>query len=291
MTRRLIAFGIAVVWVVGWVCVAEGQSLSERINNARQSMSNRAAADPAAQALQLNRRKMAQQLPTVTLEDIAARDAVTWLENVADLKVLVNWDRMLQEEGISGDTNVAVVGRNLTAEAALDMILKQVTIDSPLMWEVTPWYVRVITKAQADANPVLRVYPIGDLLINVPNFTNAPDFDLQSISQSGAGGGGGGGGGGQSLFDDEDEDEDEEETRANRAEEIANLIRESVQPDIWRANGGLHSAITVYQERSGLRPVYRGPAPSGVRAPRPTFRERRKSDPDALYRFKTQSGR
>jgi hypothetical protein len=292
----------------GWE--SRGQSLSDRISNAKKSMVSRAASDPTAQALRLNQLKMKQQLPTVSLEGLTASDAMEWLENTADIEVLVNWNRMFEEEGISGDTEVLVAGKNLTVEVAMDMILKQVAIDAPLMWEVTPWYIRVITKKQANANPVLRVYPIGDLLINVPNFTNAPDFDLQSISQSGAGGGGGGSS--SSLFDDEDEDEDDEATRTNRAEEIADLIRQSVEPDIWRANGGLYSVITVYQANliirapdyvhkqiggssisvspagSGLRPVTRGAAPIGTRTPRPSYRERRKTEPDTLYRIPTR---
>lgn len=307
MSKTIIAFVLAATLLFGFS--ANAQSLSERIAGARKSIAANAGSDPSSQALRLNRRKMLAQLPTVDLKNITAEEAVTWLESIADIKVLVNWQRVLEEEGISSETEVVVVGKNLTTQAALDMILRQIAIDTPLMSEVTPWYIRIITKAQADANPILRVYPIGDLLITVPNFDQAPDFDLQSISQSGGSSGGGGGSGGN-IFDDNEEDDDEEGgSRDERAETIASLIRESVQPDIWRANGGLHSAITVYGDSLIVRaPLYvhreigGDPLPSlttsssfsgGQRTgaqrtyQKPeTYRERRRRSPDTLYKSK-----
>jgi hypothetical protein len=100
------------------------------------------------------------------------------------------------------------------------------------------------------------VYDVSDIVMRLPNFTNAPSFDLnEALSNTSSGGSGnsGGGGGGSSggIFTDDNEDdgEDEDSTKAERGESIAELIRETIEPDIWQENGGAYASVRFYDGR------------------------------------------
>src|SRR6185503_6157707 len=98
-------------------------------------------------------------------------------------------------------------------------------------------------------NTLTRVYDIRDLIIEVPDFTNAPTFNLQSQSSS-TSGGGGGGGGGQSLFGGGgggQGGEQQQRTRQQLVEDITRLITETVAPESWRDAGGTVGSVRELQ--------------------------------------------
>jgi type II secretory pathway component GspD/PulD (secretin) len=98
--------------------------------------------------------------------------------------------------------------------------------------------VMISTERDLQKSTAIRAYDIRDLLVYVPNFTDAPEFDLGSALDSGGGGGGAFGSGG----DDED---DADEIREEMIESITTLIRDSVgQKDEWQENGGTISAVS-----------------------------------------------
>ena len=209
------------------------------------------AAQTAAQAR--TNQSLRQQVPAqVNIAGIAARDAIQWISTVSDLPIVVNWEK-LSAEGIDPAQQVQITGVNLTAEGAIRQVMNQIALDSNLVMEISPWYVEVMTKTQADQNAVIIVYPIGDLMMTVPNFTEAPEFDLSQISQ---GGGGQGGGGGGNLFRETDTEE-VVETEEERGGRVADLIRQTVEPELWRENGGLYGSITYFNKHLIVRaPMY-----------------------------------
>ena len=119
---------------------------------------------------------------------------------------------------------------------------------------------------------VAEVYDVRDLLVQVPQFTNAPSFDLRealSNTSSGGGGSGGGGGEGSGLFADDDADQDAPPlTRAEREEQLAQLVRDVIEPDLWQANGGEHSRLFI---RNGLM-IVRAPRYVHQQIGRPVYR-------------------
>ena len=51
-------------------------------------------------------------------------------------------------------------------------------------------------------------------------------------------------GGDESIFSDDDDDDDGgDEERDQRVQDLLDLIRNTIEPDSWRANGGLDAAI------------------------------------------------
>lgn len=242
---------------------ASAQSLSDRIEQVRRQR----------QAQQAQQRTEARQSASarVTLGDrldgVPAREAIEYLANAGDLPILVDWDR-LAEMGIDPQQEVRVVGRGLTLGRALKMVMTQIEGIEELVLEKNPYYVRVLTKTQANRNPELRIYPIGDLLVQIPHYEGAPELDLQNLSQitGGTGGGGGsgglGGGGGQSIFEDNNRSQDDRGggygddgmgTKRQRALELADLVRNTVEPDIWRVNGGSYGSVQVYGDNLVVR--------------------------------------
>src|SRR5439155_4614282 len=83
-------------------------------------------------------------------------------------------------------------------------------------------------------------------IIEVPDFNQAPTFNLQSQSNSASGAGGGGGGGG-SLFGGggggSSQDTTNQRTRQQLVEDITKLITETVAPDSWRDAGGTIGSV------------------------------------------------
>lgn len=206
------------------------------------------AAD-ASQSRLLNTR-----LPELRFDAVSLRDAIDFLRDTAGLNVHVNW-QALEATGVAGDTQVSLNLRNVAARKALQMVLNEAAGDATLTYYVADNVVHVTTRAEADRQHVTRIYPVGDLLVEIPNFTNAPTLDIETGSgggESGGGGGrgGGGGGGGGDLFGagGDAAGGDAPQTRAERADALIQLITSVIEPDVWQQNGGTAS-IVIFQDR------------------------------------------
>jgi hypothetical protein len=133
-------------------------------------------------------------------------------------------------------------------------LLDQLAPEDRLIVDPAERYLRVSTQRDADRRTVTRIYPVQDLLVEVPQF-EGPEFGLQqalSNTESGGGtgfegnnggGGGFGGGGGGGLFDPDAEPGDTGTSVSQRGEALAQLVRDTIEPEIWQANGGEHAAV------------------------------------------------
>jgi len=189
---------------------------------------------------------MRSSVERALLEEVPARQAFDWWSNITGISLVVN-GRQLELIGVDGDAPINIGLHQVTAAQLLGLMLDQITIDEPLLYETTEHYVLVTTRDAALRNTVVRVYPIDDLLMEVPDFDDAPTFDLQSaLSNTNSGGGAAGGGGSDNIFGDFENDEEPRKTRTERGEEIAQLIRDTIEPDIWIENGGLYASIKYF---------------------------------------------
>jgi hypothetical protein len=93
-------------------------------------------------------------------------------------------------------------------------------------------------------------YPMADLLFTVPDHTDAPSFDLTQITQASTGGGGGSAAG--SLFKEQTTSAPAM-TRAQKMEQIAQTIRQIVEPDLWRENGGVVASMSTFGDALVIR--------------------------------------
>ncbi|MFQ5490100.1 MAG: hypothetical protein ACE5GE_05195 [Phycisphaerae bacterium] len=186
------------------------------------------------------------QAVAVNYEEATFEEVVDDLSKKLDANLTVLWPD-LENLGIDRDTEVSLqLTSQITFKKALEQVLEIVGgTDAELSYVVSDGLIKVASKSLLDRDVLVEVYDIRDLLMVIPDFTDAPEVDLSS--QSGGGGGGGGGGGqGEPIFSDDDDgdDENEDEVRDQRIEDLLFLIRDTIQPDTWRANGGQAASVT-----------------------------------------------
>ncbi len=177
---------------------------------------------------------------TIAFDGTALTDAVEYLRDVTGINISVNW-RALEEAGISKTDPVSLKLKNVTLRQVVKLMLENVSPGN-LAYYVDGNILYVTTKELARKNMVTRVYHIEDLIVDLPQFDQAPDFNLQNKSSTSGqgGGGGGGGGGGQGLFGGGQNSQKEEvvTTREERAQELIDLITSTIERDVWEVNGG-----------------------------------------------------
>ncbi len=175
-------------------------------------------------------------------------NVIDYLRNTTGVNFFVNWTA-LEAAGVDQNAPITLQLTNVPADQALELVLQQVGNEfDPVSFSIIEGIVRISTARDLQKTTDIRNYDIRDLLVQVPNFTDAPEFDLQDAlsNTNSGGGGGGGGGGGDGLFGDDDDDEDDQDqpTRAELIEQITTLIQDTVgTQEEWAVYGGDVSSI------------------------------------------------
>lgn len=243
------------------------QSLKQRITDYRQRKQQQEKQQAAQQQVQLQsvQRKLHSVIGPVRFENQSARNAIDWWSKTTGISIVLHWKNM-QNQGIEEDAPIHLNLNRVPANLVLQIILSQMAPpETHLIFEPTPWYVHIMTRTDALKRPVTRVYYMGDLLVNIRDFNKAPKFNLESALGSGGSSSGksgsSSGSSGNSLFggDDDDDDDDDDDnssssssrsrSKENMAYDIAQLIRDSIEPDIWFENGGQYGSIRYYEGR------------------------------------------
>ncbi len=149
----------------------------------------------------------------INVDNARLDNVIEYLRKVTTLNITVNWNA-LAAVGVAQDTPISLNLSNVRAEQALRLVLQQAGAGSfdPIGFSINDGIIELSTQADLKRTVETRVYDIRDLLVQVPNFEDAPPFDLnQALSNTGSGGstessrgggnnnnnsGGGGGGGG-----------------------------------------------------------------------------------------------
>jgi len=192
----------------------------------------------------------------IDLNEVPAKLALEMWSLQTDVPLVINW-AAFENEGIDPDAPITLRLQRVPAEQALRLIIRQMHPDpigdDRLIVQVEEWYVQVMTRGEALQNSVTQMYFIGDMLMDIPDF-EGPEFDLnQALSNTNSGGsgnsGGGnsGGGGGNDFFNEDDQNNEPQLTREEKAEAIAQIIRDTIESDIWVENGGEYASIRYYR--------------------------------------------
>jgi uncharacterized membrane protein YgcG len=189
-----------------------------------------------------------RETPAVKLDSVALKDALDFVQDLSGANLHVNW-AALQAAGVTKDAVIDLHLRGVPLRKVLSVILSEAAAgNAVLTYYVDDNVIEITTLELADKVLITRVYPVDDLIMDVPDFTNAPSFDLTQSQGSGGttvGAGGGGGGGGSSsgsLFGGGGggggSDNSSNTTRAQKAQQLVDLITSIVRPEIWTTNGG-----------------------------------------------------
>ncbi|MFG0298833.1 MAG: hypothetical protein ACF8K1_04440 [Phycisphaerales bacterium JB047] len=185
--------------------------------------------------------KMRETRMPVEFNDNAFEDVVAFIGSTTSIDIDVDWES-LADIGVDPDTPVDLTLKNVQIDVLLDRVLSKVSDPTlPAGWAIQDGILTIASDEVLRLNTVLETYDIRDLIFAVPDFDNAPEFDLQSAVQAA---GGGGGGGGQSPFSGGGQDAQNLATREDRVTAIIDLIQANVDPDGWTALGGDTSSVT-----------------------------------------------
>ena len=173
----------------------------------------------------------------VNFTDTPLSSVVTFLNAVTQLNFDVDWEK-LSEAGIDRETQVSLNLSNVPVRIVLERVLEKVSGNggAGAWYAINDGVVMISSREDINKRKSLQIYDIRDLLIEVPDYANAPEFDLQSVLQST---GQQGGGGGQSPFRDNGEQEPgNRRTLEERTDELINIITTNVDEQGWQENGG-----------------------------------------------------
>jgi uncharacterized membrane protein YgcG len=190
------------------------------------------------------RAALERDTPQIKLDSVSFKDALDFVEDFSGANLHVNWNA-LQGAGVTKDAVIDLHVRGVPLRKVLNLILSEAAAgNTTLTYYIDDNVIEITTLEVADKVLITRVYPVEDLLMDVPDFTDAPKFDLtQQNNSSGTTIGGSGGNGGNSssgsLFGGGGSDEETKgPSRTERAQQLVDLITSVVRPDIWQANGG-----------------------------------------------------
>jgi hypothetical protein len=204
----------------------------------------------ASAAANPTRRALNQTLPELKFDGVSFADALDFLRDVSGANISVNW-KAVNGIGVTADQTVNLRLRQVSLRKALALLLGEVGGGDTLTYDVDEGVIDITTRELADHRMITRVYPIEDLIMEIPDFTDAPQFSLDAAANQGQGGGGGGGaggsgGGGQvsvanSLFANganQTTTSDPGKSKTERAQDLIDLIENLISSDVWKENGG-----------------------------------------------------
>ena len=134
-------------------------------------------------------RQLDRSLPEMKFTGVTFGEAIDFLRDVSGLNIHVNW-KVLEGASVTADTPVNIRVRAVTMRKVLNLLLSEASGGDTLAWYVDGGVIEITTKEMADKKMYTKVYPVDDLIMDVPEFDNAPNFSLQSTTQQGQGSGG-----------------------------------------------------------------------------------------------------
>jgi len=200
---------------------------------------------------QLERATMIQLLKPVTVEltDQRLEDVITYLSGVTGADIQAHWMDDTHAIGLDPDQPINLKARNASALSIIERALEQAATSfgepGSATWQFTRYgSFEIGPKERLNAHRRVELYDINDLLMEIPDFAEAPTFDLNSVLQSS---GGRGGGGGRSPFSGGNQDDQRERIpRTELADNIINIITDIVETEQWELNGGDGATIRFY---------------------------------------------
>ncbi len=198
-----------------------------------------------------------QVMPDVTFQDTPLETVMNWLQDVTKLNIIPQW-QILEDAGLKRDKPISIQAHNLRLTQVLWLIMSEAGgSDMKLAYRASGNLLVFSTAEDLNKEMITKVSDVADLLIQLPMASNQPLFDVtQGMGQNGGtiGGGGTSGGmfqsgtstGGQYGGNGSTNQQDTQQTHDAAMEKLIALIRDVVEPDSWRENGGAGS-ISAFQ--------------------------------------------
>ena len=160
------------------------------------------ASAPATQPAPTETTDRLQKVMQANFEQNSLEAVLEYIADLTEENIIVNWQALLLV-GVEKDLPITLNVKDVTAEKVLNLVLMQASAAAgdldPIGWQRDEGVVMVSTERELKRNTELAVYDIRpllyrDLLVQVPDFKDAPSFDL-TVGLSNTHGSGGGGAG------------------------------------------------------------------------------------------------
>lgn len=192
---------------------------------------------------------------TVEFKEHRLEEVVRFVAELTGAEIEPMWLDDTNPQGLDKDKQITLKANGVTALRLLERVLEKSTEDGSSKtntWQMTEGgAIQIGPKVRLNVDKRLEIYDIADLLLVVPEFANAPKFDLQSVLSSGSGGGGG-----QSPFQDNQNTGQQGNVttignadilpKKDRAEDLVKIIEEYVETEQWLSQGGSGGSIKYY---------------------------------------------
>jgi hypothetical protein len=174
---------------------------------------------------------------------------LNYVRKAGKVNMVVNW-KALEQSGIEKTSGVSLKLRRATLATVLDLVMEQVNGNrdkySRAYWIIEKGIVKITTGNMLNRKTVTKSWDISDLTHPVEDHS-APKMSFDSVKEKDDADDDTDDGG---LFEDLDEDDDDGEdgkvTRKQMEEKIVEMVKESIDRDMWKDAGGKGS-IAVYQ--------------------------------------------
>jgi hypothetical protein len=185
---------------------------------------------------------------SISLKDTSLEAAFRFVTDVTGADIEIMWADDRNATGLDKEQTISLEFQRGSALTLVERILEKAgdsTGSGSSTWQLSEsGSLQVGPRSRLNQWKRVVLYPINDLLLELPRFGNAPELDLQNVLQQS---GQGGGGGGQSPFNDQDEETDPRRPLADRAAEIVDLLQQLVEPEQWVDNGGDGGSMRFFQ--------------------------------------------
>jgi hypothetical protein len=193
-------------------------------------------------------RQLSTNIPELRFQGVTFGDAIDFIRDVSGANITVNW-KAIESTGVTRDSQVNLHLTAIKLRKALEMLLTEVAGGDSVTYVVDQGVIEVTSRELADKMLITRVYPVEDLIMVIPDFTDAPGFSLEAAQNGGGGGSSSSSGqGGQAMVANQlftgtgqAGNTEQVKTKSERAQELVDLIEAVVFPDIWKENGGTSS--------------------------------------------------
>ena len=241
------------VWVIAAITFPTfGQTLTERIAAIKKQ---RAAEQQAAQtARELNpKAKLLQALVyhtlTVNFDQTPAREVFDYLGTTLGINLVARYSDDNIGHGIDPQTPITLSAEDMFAIEVLELVLEQCAAVEGCTWQLRDSFLEVGTKDRLSSPSAreVRVYRIDELIYEPRRFNNAPRVGINHLYPGYGGGyyrgyrGGYGGSIGPTLATPTTD-----QRKSQRAQEVINLIIDTIEPNAWAQTGGEWATIRYH---------------------------------------------
>lgn len=195
---------------------------------------------------------------TVEFKNQRLEDAMRFIGERTGLTFDCMWTTDRDAIGMDKDTLITLKASNISVQSLIERVLAAGTSDTTgafgMTWQISDTNtLQVGPRERLNAFRRVEIYDISDLLAIMPDFTNAPQFDLNSVLQSTSSRGSGTS---QSPFTPANRGSNQpgtgvngqpELTKEQRASELRSIIIQLVEPEQWEENGSTAASIRFHQ--------------------------------------------